>query len=135
MYICMQVVVVYGDWGHATKHKGYGPAPKGRCWRDALRKRNIQVFLADEYNTSKMCSFCGKDSPSSTQEEMTEEQIRNYGKCEKFRNVIRRHKRPKVIPPPCFFLFEIYMHRLKYSICVVLICVHVHTHSFYIIDV
>ena len=56
------VVVVFGDWsdgGHTMKNQ----APtKGKGMRDVFRRtKGYDVFLVDEFCTSKKCSSCGHD--------------------------------------------------------------------------
>ena len=50
-------VVLMGDWCE-RQHRRFNEPVKGKGLRQLLRKAGYQVFLVDEYNTSKKCSEC-----------------------------------------------------------------------------
>ena len=55
-------IVCIGDW-EQKKHMKFSPPTKGIGMRKVLRKRGYNVFLVNEYNTSKMNN---KDQIEST---------------------------------------------------------------------
>jgi hypothetical protein len=57
-------VICIGDWDQKMQMK-YKEPTKGKGFRELLRKNGYEVYLVDEYRTSKKCSLC-------------------HGECEKF---------------------------------------------------
>ncbi|KAL0241380.1 hypothetical protein GEMRC1_006615 [Eukaryota sp. GEM-RC1] len=97
-----ETVIAFGDWsGKSTGRRGKAPTIKGLAMRTILRKHGFQVFLTDEYRTSKCCSACaskGIEGVCSNVEEVDVKYkpkvLRNLGyQKAKLRNKIRRHNR------------------------------------------
>ncbi|KAL0241398.1 hypothetical protein GEMRC1_006633 [Eukaryota sp. GEM-RC1] len=56
------VVIGYGDWSSKGKtRKGKTSTVRGVEIRKMLRRYGYQIFLVDEYRTSKCCSKCAKE--------------------------------------------------------------------------
>ncbi|KAL0244402.1 hypothetical protein GEMRC1_008486 [Eukaryota sp. GEM-RC1] len=56
------VVIGYGDWSSKGKtRKGKTSTVRGAEIRKMLRRYGYQIFLVDEYRTSKCCSKCAKE--------------------------------------------------------------------------
>ncbi|KAL0249674.1 hypothetical protein GEMRC1_004903 [Eukaryota sp. GEM-RC1] len=55
-----EVIIGFGDWIDSRKAKRTGKRSfvKGKSMRELFRKFGYQVFLVDEYRTSKCCSSC-----------------------------------------------------------------------------
>ncbi|KAL0220841.1 hypothetical protein RCL1_000695 [Eukaryota sp. TZLM3-RCL] len=53
------VVIGFGDWEQSRNRKGKAPT-KGKGLRTLLRRNGFNVFLVDEYRTSKQCAACLK---------------------------------------------------------------------------
>ena len=53
-------VVFMGDWCD-RQHRRFNEPVKGKGFRQLFRKAGYQVFLVDEFKTSKMCSECQAD--------------------------------------------------------------------------
>jgi hypothetical protein len=60
-------IIAFGDWSQANQMK-YKEPSKGKSFRNLFRKAGYEVYLVNEFRTSKMCCNC-----------MNED-----GKCEKF---------------------------------------------------
>jgi len=59
------VVVVFGDW-EQKEGISYGKEPtKGKSCRALLRKAGYEVFLKDEFRTSKLCHECHAENENS----------------------------------------------------------------------
>ncbi|KAL0249688.1 hypothetical protein GEMRC1_004917 [Eukaryota sp. GEM-RC1] len=56
------VIIGYGDWSSKGKtRKGKTSTVRGVEIRKMLRRYGYQIFLVDEYRTSKCCSKCAKE--------------------------------------------------------------------------
>ncbi|KAL0217706.1 hypothetical protein RCL1_008286 [Eukaryota sp. TZLM3-RCL] len=53
------VVIGFGDWEQCRNRKGKAPT-KGKGLRTLLKRNGFNVFLVDEYRTSKQCAACLK---------------------------------------------------------------------------
>ncbi|KAL0228542.1 hypothetical protein RCL1_004685 [Eukaryota sp. TZLM3-RCL] len=53
------VVIGSGDWEQSRNRKGKAPT-KGKGLRTLLKRNGFNVFLVDEYRTSKQCAVCLK---------------------------------------------------------------------------
>jgi hypothetical protein len=53
-------VICIGDWEQKKQMK-YKEPTKGKSFRELLRKYGFEVYLVNEYNTSKKCSLCHND--------------------------------------------------------------------------
>ncbi len=50
-------IIAFGDWSQKNQMKFKEPT-KGKSFRSLFRKAGYQVFLVDEYKTSKQCCNC-----------------------------------------------------------------------------
>jgi hypothetical protein len=50
-------VICIGDWDQKSQMKFMEPT-KGKGFRELFRKNGYEVYLVDEYNTSKKCNLC-----------------------------------------------------------------------------
>ena len=53
-------LVVIGDWSELQYRKFHEPT-KGVGLRKTFRRYKYDVFLADEFRTSKMCAYCSQE--------------------------------------------------------------------------
>ena len=54
-------IIGVGDWSETHHRRGLEPV-KGKGWRKLFRKAGYQVFLVDEFRTSKMCCVCANEA-------------------------------------------------------------------------
>lgn len=54
----VDTIVCFGDWEQMI-HRKFKPPHQGKGLRDTFRRADYQVFLVDEFRTSKMCCRCG----------------------------------------------------------------------------
>ena len=57
-----QVSVMVGDWSDGGRTLKNQASTKGIGFRDLFRQNGFEVFLLDEYKTSKLCPCCHGDA-------------------------------------------------------------------------
>ncbi|KAL0217232.1 hypothetical protein RCL1_007715 [Eukaryota sp. TZLM3-RCL] len=70
------VVIGFGDWEQSRNRKGKAPT-KGKGLRTLLKRNGFNVFLVDEYRTSKQCAACLKKGIQSFNKSDIEVRDRN----------------------------------------------------------
>ncbi len=55
-----EIIIAYGDWSIGKQLRGFMPT-KGIGLKRTLSKY-FRIINIDEYNTSKMCHYCGKET-------------------------------------------------------------------------